>query len=449
MPLGMVQPAVKVLADASYSYALYLPSKYSTQKRWPLLLAFDPGGEGVYPVELFHEAAEKYGFIVIGSNNSRNFEDPSTAIRLMWGDISKRYAIDPRRMYTTGFSGGSRVAGGVAIGCKTCIAGVISCGAGLPLGVPIPPPETADWFLTAGTLDFNYSEIIHLADAMDSHHFATHIAFFPGPHSWMPPAVAEEALAWMQLRAMVKGTAPLDKEFVESEFNRQVAAAKALQASYPTQSTGAIAAFRAYRQIINDFRTLHDIKDVQAAHDSLAASDDLKRSRKSEQALLDLQDRTAERINVITNGLINRQKPEGILYQELESLMKDIRRDRDSAQDTVRRDALSRGMSGAFAYARETASDDMLKKNFLTARTLFKETAILRPESAWPHYFTATASAHLGETKLTLEELTKAADQGFNSPQMLEAPDFDKLRNDAAFKEISARVVKNAAKRNN
>jgi hypothetical protein len=284
---------------------------------------------------------------------------------------------------------------------------------------------------------------------MDSHHFATHMTFFPGPHNWMPPAVAEEALAWLQLRAMVKGTAPVDKEFVEIEFNRQVAAAKSLQASYPTQSTGAVAAFRAFRQIINDFRTLRDVKDVQAAYDVLAASDELKRSRKSEQALLDLQDRTAERINVITNSLIDRQKAEAILYQELESLMKDIRHDRDAAQDTARRDALSRGMAGAFAYARETASDDMLKKDYLTARELFRATAILRPDSPWPHYLTATASAHLGENKLVLEELTKAADQGFNNPQLLEAPDFDKLRNEEAFKDISARVAKNAANHNN
>src|SRR5260221_7419534 len=85
IPAGEVQPSIMVLADASYSYALYLPTKYSTQKRWPLLLAFDPDGVGVDPVKLFQAAAEKYGFIVVGSNNSRNFVDPSATIRLLWG----------------------------------------------------------------------------------------------------------------------------------------------------------------------------------------------------------------------------------------------------------------------------------------------------------------------------------------------------------------------------
>jgi hypothetical protein len=75
---GTVHASVTVLADPSYSYALYLPSTYSPAKRWPLLLAFDPFARGEVSVKMFHEAAEKYGLIVVGSNNSRNFQDPST-----------------------------------------------------------------------------------------------------------------------------------------------------------------------------------------------------------------------------------------------------------------------------------------------------------------------------------------------------------------------------------
>lgn len=442
MPAGAVQPSVKVLADESYSYALYLPSKYSTQKRWPVLLAFDPDGVGVDPVKLFQPAAEKYGFIVVGSNSTRNFVDPSAAIRLLWGDVNKRYAIDSRRIYATGFSGGSRLASGLAIGCKNCLAGVIECGAGLPPGVNLPPAETADWFLTAGTLDFNYNEIIRLADALDARHAATSLAIFPGPHNWMSPAVAEQALAWMHLRAMVKGTAPVDKNFLESEFSRQVVAARSLQ-----QSDGALAAFRAYRQIINDFRSLRDIKDIQSQQDALAASDELKHARKNEQTLLELQDKTGASIVAIANAIANKEKPSGVLYQQLESLMKEIRHDRETTQESARRDALGRGMAGAFAYARESGSDNMLKQDYLLARDFFKVAAIIRPEAPWPHYLVALVTAHLGEDKLALEELGKSVDRGLNDPQLLESPNFDKLRGNETFKELSARVAKSAAEK--
>src|SRR5438445_11880037 len=72
---GTVQGSVTVIADPTNSYALYLPSAYSPAKRWALLLVFDPFARGEVSVKLFHEAAEKYGFIVVGSNNSRNFQD--------------------------------------------------------------------------------------------------------------------------------------------------------------------------------------------------------------------------------------------------------------------------------------------------------------------------------------------------------------------------------------
>src|SRR5690349_15033911 len=58
--------------DPSQSYALYLPSNYSPDRRWPIIYAFDPFARGTVPVELYKRAAEKYGYIVAGSNNAKN-----------------------------------------------------------------------------------------------------------------------------------------------------------------------------------------------------------------------------------------------------------------------------------------------------------------------------------------------------------------------------------------
>jgi hypothetical protein len=69
---GKVIESVVTSRDPSQSYALYLPSNYTPEKSWPLLLCLDPRARGAIPVKLFSEAAERYGWIVIGSNNSRN-----------------------------------------------------------------------------------------------------------------------------------------------------------------------------------------------------------------------------------------------------------------------------------------------------------------------------------------------------------------------------------------
>src|SRR6266436_504979 len=219
---GAVHASVAVVAEPSHSYALYLPAAYSPIKRWPLLLVFDPFARGEVPVKLFHEPAEKYGFIVVGSNNSRNFEDPSAAIRILWADIRERYAIDPRRIYTAGLSGGARVASSVALACKTCIAGVIACGAGLPQGAALPGPDVADWFLLAGTTDFNYPEQLHLKQSFDARKVVSRFLVYDGPHGWMPKEFAERALAWLQLRAVTKGLAPADNEFIGQQFESRV-----------------------------------------------------------------------------------------------------------------------------------------------------------------------------------------------------------------------------------
>ena len=164
------------------------------------------------PVKLFQQGAEKYGFIVVGSNNSRNFSDPSKAIRLTWDDVIHQFSIDPRGFYTTGLSGGARVASSIAIACKSCVAGVIACAAGLPQNTKTLP-ETTEWFLATGTIDFNYPEMLQLHENLDKHHAVNRLEVFDGPHGWMPAAMAEEALAWLHLRAMIKGTVPVDKNF--------------------------------------------------------------------------------------------------------------------------------------------------------------------------------------------------------------------------------------------
>src|SRR4051794_8103192 len=71
-PSGQIIPDVKCASDASQSYALYLPSNYTPDRTWPIIFGFDPGGRGQNAVDRYQAAAEKYGYIIAGSNNSRN-----------------------------------------------------------------------------------------------------------------------------------------------------------------------------------------------------------------------------------------------------------------------------------------------------------------------------------------------------------------------------------------
>ena len=112
LPPGRIIERVVCKNSPDQTYALYLPSNYSPSRTWPLIAAFDPGARGTAPVQSFKDAAERYGYIVCGSNNSRNgpMARSTDAANAMFGDLTARFAIDDKRVYLSGFSGGARVA---------------------------------------------------------------------------------------------------------------------------------------------------------------------------------------------------------------------------------------------------------------------------------------------------------------------------------------------------
>ena len=190
------------------SYALYLPPAYTADKRWPILYLLDARGRALLPIERFREAAATYGWILASSYNSRSDtkDDPNTpALQAMWRDTHARLAIDERRAYLSGFSGGARASVAIALAAPKAIAGVIGCGAGLHddrislEGLPFR------YFGTVGDRDFNYYEMRELEARLAAAKAPGRIEFFDGGHDWPPPDLAAEAIAWMEIEAMKTG----------------------------------------------------------------------------------------------------------------------------------------------------------------------------------------------------------------------------------------------------
>jgi poly(3-hydroxybutyrate) depolymerase len=217
-PPGQIVDAVKCAADASQSYALYLPSTYSPDRAWPVILAFDPAARGRIPVERYRAAAEQFGYIVAGSNNSRNgsWAASIAAAQAMSDDVGTRFAIDAKRGYTAGMSGGARVAMGVALGSSQ-IAGVFASSAGFPDSKPRKTVPFAV-FGTAGTEDFNLMEMRQLDRGLASPH---RVAVFEGGHVWLSSELAVQAVEWMELEAMKSGRKPRDQALIGRIYARR------------------------------------------------------------------------------------------------------------------------------------------------------------------------------------------------------------------------------------
>lgn len=279
--VGKVIEKVPTRKDEKQTYALYLPGNYTPAKRYPILYAFDPGARGVLPVERFREAAEKYGYIVVGSNNSRNGpEVPLNAIlTALLDDTQARLAIDANRVYTTGFSGGARVAGLIAFSLKGQIAGVIGCGAGFPtLAKPAKDLPFA-YYGIAGSDDFNLTEVRQLTRTLDSLGAKVHFAVFEGDHAWPPAAYCTEAVEWMELQAMKSNRRERNDKLIADLLDKQTDRLRADEASHKT--------FDVYLRadaLAKDFQGLTNVAEFTVKAEQLKNLKEIKEGFRQEKA---------------------------------------------------------------------------------------------------------------------------------------------------------------------
>src|SRR5215208_1689070 len=259
IPRGQIVERIEALNDSSQSYALYLPSNYTPDRKWPVLYAFDPGARGRVPVERFQEAADKYGWIVLGSNNSRN--GPWNVVVNAWNamltDTHQRFAIDDERMYATGFSGGARAAVRIAAGCK-CLAGVMANGAGFPSDLAPSPQMHFVFFGAAGVDDFNYPELKSLDEPLTKAGIIHRVQTFDGRHEWPPVSVATAAVEWMDLQAIKAGKRPRDDGFVSAIWQQLLSDARALEESKKYHE-----AYQLYLDLVASFNGLRDVAQIE------------------------------------------------------------------------------------------------------------------------------------------------------------------------------------------
>ena len=259
-PLGEIVPRVQCSGDPSHSYALYLPKAYSGNRKWPLLYLYDPGKNGPRAAERFRDAAEHYGWILVSSNDTQSdgpLAPNVAAVKAMWSDANRRFPIDPRRVYATGFSGGARMAFLLAQKMEGDVAGVIASGAGFPDGSPPQKGLRFAVFGAVGNVDFNYGEMRRLDRTLGKLGATHRLAVFEGGHSWCPAAVCQEAVEWMEIQAMKESSRGRDLALVEHLFQDALAKASALEKAGRTAQ-----AFVRYSEISEDFSRLVDTKEA-------------------------------------------------------------------------------------------------------------------------------------------------------------------------------------------
>jgi dienelactone hydrolase len=431
---GVVIPRVACAANAEQSYALYLPSNFTPDRAWPAIFAFDPAARGQVPVNLLKEAAEKYGYIVAGSNNSRNgpARPQVDAADAMMKDVSTRFLLDARRVYTTGFSGGARVATIVALLCGDCIAGVIAQGGGYPETVE-PPRETKfGYFAAVGDGDTNFSELFELTQRMEELQVANRLRVFAGPHRWAPREVQMEAVEWMELRAMAERRRPKDGALVARLFAAATGRARKLE-----EEGDLYAAYGEYRDIARDFAGLADVSGAAAKvaewKESDAVRDGAKRVRKG----IELQRALLAPYFADFNRLREQPGERAETRLRLYTIIGDFQRGAEKARDPGEQLVRKRVLTTSFSYAYERGDAALQNKDYELAVLCFELARKAMPGSPGPDYQMARLHAIKGKKKEVLASLREAVKKGLRSAELLRTtPEFAALQSEAEFQKI-------------
>jgi len=114
-------------------YECFVPEKYTAEKAWPVVIFISPSDQptGFAP---WKTVCEQKGVLFASPFGAGNNCESKKRIRIVLDvldDLRRHYHLDPERTYIGGFSGGGRIACGIAFSLPEYFGGVIPvCAAG-------------------------------------------------------------------------------------------------------------------------------------------------------------------------------------------------------------------------------------------------------------------------------------------------------------------------------
>ncbi|MDT4954060.1 MAG: hypothetical protein QOJ02_2198 [Acidobacteriota bacterium] len=439
---GTIIESVACQKDAGQSYALYLPSSYTPLKRWPIVYGFDPVARGRQPVELFQEAAEKYGYILVGSNNSRNGPNINlTAIlQTIWEDTHARFQIDERRVYVAGMSGGARVALSFAHLSQGQVAGVIACSAGFP---PNIAPSASTPFIiygTAGTDDFNEPELFQLDLTLESFSVPHRIEMFEGGHGWPPRVFGMRAIEWLELQAMRAGRRARDEAFIEEQFKRALAEARASEEAkdfYKAYTDyRALSGFKGLLETSEFEKKAAQMKELKETKAALAKERETAFRQHQREVEISLYQRDSS--PPAPGSRVEAEEPDRVTAEiSLRSALDNLRKQAQEKKDSTERRVARRVLEAFNVQVFQEVATLFQQKDYKAAALKLEIAAQLQPNDALTRYALARAYALDGRKKRALDSLRDALERGFKDlANLKQNRAFDALRNEAEYKKM-------------
>lgn len=281
LPQGRIVDRVACGEAPEFGYAAYVPTSYRPGRPAPVLLGISPVGRGGDPVRLFREAAERHGWILVGSLEARNGPLPAAraALKAVWKDVRKRLDVDVANSAVGGLSGGARFALDF-LRMNSELRGLVSMGAFGNGSSSVAGLGKHAAVLLCGETDFNHDELVAGAKELRSRGWTVWADRFSGGHEWPSAELCGEILDYLQLDVMARGVRSDDPSLAVRFAGRRLVEARAAEGLLAQRRWEAIRAQgpneeadRALKSLAGDRRVARELalerqaeSEIQLAH---------------------------------------------------------------------------------------------------------------------------------------------------------------------------------------
>lgn len=176
-------------------FSLFVPSSIPDSGNTPLILFFDPQGDGSAPLKLYADLAAKAGVLIAGSNRCKNGLSGGEALmegRVFYSQLTTLFPHLRFRIYLAGFSGGAVLASALSRELPE-IRGLIYAAA-----PSIAIPSCPSIGIT-GMADPNFHEMRSLQERIPEN-IPHCLRYWNGKHAWPPAESMAFAFDWIQTR---------------------------------------------------------------------------------------------------------------------------------------------------------------------------------------------------------------------------------------------------------
>jgi len=247
----------------------------------------------------------------------------------------------------------------------------------------------------------------------------------------------EEAVQWINLKAIQAGTLAPDASFIDQMFRQRQA-----EADDAEKKKDALAELSAYRSLTSDFSGLKDVAAAAAKLTALKQSPALKVASTAELEEISDQSRIEGEILPLIDAYAQGSAPDPTaLRLEIHQRIGGLRDQAAHSKNEKTRLVSSCAFEGIWAQAIESGQRELEQRHFEQAEAYFD---LMRQvtDRPWPALLLAETHASAGSKKQALRDLQEAVKRGLKDAEVLQSdPRLQGLKDDPEFQKLVASLT--------